>query len=317
MMKIKDFETGAFISTALLNGGVQLKVARNGNEYLQILFKDMSGEVIGMMWTPDLDDVDNLKAAKVLFVEGDVDEFNGNKQIKCKTLRVAKEDEYEISDLLRIEPGYSDEVMEKLDYYKESILDRDLYMITESLYSMHRENYKNEPAAISHHHSALGGMAVHVLQVLEISLGILKSMEPLMTEEEYLETTDYIKAGAILHDIGKFYEYEKDEFGYYIGITTRGALEGHPVIGYNLVMSYGNNLGLDMDKITQLAHICLSHHKNLEWGAPVTPATRAAFIVTYGDQASSMVHPALVGVEEQDAEISDTRNPFGNRSVKL
>ena len=316
-MKIKEFETGAFISTALLNGGVLLKVARNGNEYLQITFKDMSGDITGMMWSPNLDDVDAIKAAKVLYLEADVDEFNGNKQLKVKTLRVANNDEYEISELLRFEPGYSDEVMKKLDDYKESINDRDLYMITESLYSMHRENYENEPAAISHHHNALGGMAVHVLQVLEISLGILESMKPLMTDEEYNETSDYVKAGAILHDIGKFYEYEKDEFGYYIGITARGALEGHPVIGYEIVKSYGKNLGLDMKKITQLAHICLSHHKNLEWGAPVTPATRAAFMVTYGDQASSMVHPALIGVEEQDEDVSDNRNVFGNRSVKL
>lgn len=316
-MKIKEFETGAFVGIALLNGGAQLKLARNGNEYLQVLLKDMSGEITGMMWEPKIDNIDSLKEAKVLYVEADVDEFNGHKQLKCKTLRPAEEDEYEIKELLRVEPGFSEDVIMKIEEALNSITDHDLFMVTEGLYTSHREQYRNDPAAIMHHHNALGGMAVHVLQVLEISMGILHSMKPLMSEEEYVETADYIKAGAILHDIGKFYEYQKDEMGYYVGITPQGALEGHPVIGFDMIKTYGANMGLDQNKVLNLGHIALSHHKNLEWGAAVTPATRAAFIVTYGDQASSMVHPALVGVSEQEGEISDDRNVFGNRSVIL
>lgn len=316
MIKIKDFETGANIQTPLLNGGVQVRIAKNDKEFLQITGKDKTGQITIMVWDPDLSIVEDLKSAKVLVIDGQVDEFNGTQQIKARGVRPADESEYELNELLFVEKNYNEDLIVDLENAIEEIQDQDLYMVTEKLFTEHRDNYLIEPAAMRHHHAALGGMLVHVNQVLKGALAYFEVYKELIAEEEQKLTRDFIISGAILHDIGKFYEYTKDEFGYCNGISRQGALEGHFVIGQNLIKESGRILGLDDDTIMQLGHVCLAHHEKTEWGASVTPATRATVFIAKADQASAHLQVFLTALDEQEENTSEERNLFGNRSVK-
>lgn len=317
MVSINEYEVGGFIKTCLLNAGVQLKTAKNGNSFVHAIGRDKTGEIQIMDWNPDVDKFPDIQSANVFYVEGTVDEFNGKKQLKASILRPAEEDEYQIGELLRVEAGYSDDIIDFLQEKIDNIEDRDVYMLADSVFSKYLTNFEKDPAAIAHHHSGLCGMAVHIKQVVEIALAVLESMKPLMDEEVFSRTKDIVTAGAILHDVGKFVEYTKDEYGYFNGTSPQGALYGHLVIGQNIIMEHANTLGIPFEKASEVAHICLSHHERAEWNAASTPATRAAFIVAHADYCSSKVHPSLVMVEEQEDEVSQARNTYNNKSVKL
>lgn len=113
-MFLKDLETGAFFAAPLLNGGVSARISRTGKDFLQITGKDKTGTIVMMDFSPDMSLLPSLQEANVLYVEGDVDEFNGKKQLKIRKIRPAKEEEYTLSDLLLVEPGYSKNIVPKL-----------------------------------------------------------------------------------------------------------------------------------------------------------------------------------------------------------
>lgn len=316
MISIKEFETGATISTPLLNGGVSVKLTKVGKEYLQITGKDKTGSIDLKVWDPNLSELELLKEAKVLFIEGLVDEFNGTKQINVKNIRPAEETEYKLEDLLLVEPGYSPDIVKYLRSLIETIEDNDIYMIADKLFSSHEKLYDVEPAAIGHHHSAIGGMAVHIMEVVNEALSKLTIYKHLISPTEIQEIKDYVIAGAILHDIGKFYEYEKDDNGYYISIAKEGSLTGHLAYGFYMVMDTGRALGADSEKTMNLAHICLSHHEKPEWGSTVAPAHRAAVFVSKADQNSASINPFLNDYNKQETVVGESRNLFGNRTIK-
>lgn len=316
MVTIKDFEVGSEVSTPLLNGGVSKKLTRTGKEYLEILGKDKTGSIDIKVWNPDPDSYEELVNAKVIYVSGLVDKFNETLQFNAKFVREAEENEYALGDLLQIEPGYDNSIVSHFEMLLSTILDEDLFAIANKLFKEHKDKYNLDPAAIGHHHSKLGGMAVHIKEVTDGALALLDVYKHLVSAQDYTIIRDYIIAGSILHDIGKFYEYQRDSLGYYNGFSREGALTGHLAYGFHMIMTTGSELGIDPVTTMNLAHIALSHHEKQEWGSTVSPAHRAAAIIAKADQLSASLNPFFNDFNNQETEISEKRNIFGNRTVK-
>src|SRR6185295_16777498 len=104
---------------------------------------------------------------------------------------------------------------------------------------------------------------------------------------------DLAMAGVLLHDVGKAIEYEGT-------LTTRksrrGVLQGHVVLGYQLVRKAGKKAKLGDDLLERLEHIVLSHQGEPEWGAAVYAATPEAVFVSMIDNLDAkmgMVQRAL------------------------
>ncbi len=71
-------------------------------------------------------------------------------------------------------------------------------------------------------------------------------------------------AGILLHDVGKTIEYEG---ALAARRGRRGILQGHVVLGYQLVRKAALKAKLDPERTERLEHIILSHQGKLEWGA--------------------------------------------------
>lgn len=316
MIQIKDYEVGALVETNLLNGGIQLKTAKNGNLYLSAKGLDKSGNISILKWDAAEEEYDSLINAEAWKIKASVDEYNGTKQLKASSLEAASPGEYNLEDLVPVETGFRKEMYQEILDTIESIQDMGIYSLVDALVSEHEELYKKHPAAISHHHAAIGGMLVHVHEVMNTALALFEVYKHLIDNDEKEKTRDFIVAGTILHDIGKFYEYVSDDIGLCKGFSRDGVLEGHLIIGRDMIRDTGRALGLDSVTIQELGHIILSHHEKQEWGAAISPATRAAGFVTKADQLSATLHNYLIGFEEQTEDISEERNIFGNRSVR-
>jgi len=99
---------------------------------------------------------------------------------------------------------------------------------------------------------------------------------------------DLVITGALLHDVGKTSEYRLAQSG--IERSTVGELLGHLVVGIEIVHRYAEKIAdFPQDLLTELDHIILTHHGEIEWGAPIQPKTIEAMIVHSADNADSKI----------------------------
>jgi len=111
---------------------------------------------------------------------------------------------------------------------------------------------------------------------------------------------DLAMAGILLHDTGKTIEYEG---ALAAKRGRRGILQGHVVLGYQLVRRAAIKAKLDPDRTERLEHIILSHQGKLEWGAAVLAATPEAVFVSKVDELDArmgMVQRALRNAQPGD-----------------
>lgn len=151
------------------------------------------------------------------------------------------------------------------------------------------ERFHNWPASINgKHHYWNGGLANHTLEVVKLCMNVYDTLG-------YKLSTfgkDELFLAALFHDSGKMYDYKVMnpteimsawEWGYnephhnQIGHITRSVL---------IWESYAYAV-LDNDRIDNVTHAILSHHGRKEWGSPVTPKTRLAYILHHCDSISA------------------------------
>src|SRR5690606_13552284 len=78
--------------------------------------------------------------------------------------------------------------------------------------------------------------------------------------------------------------------------SRRGILQGHVVLGYQLVRKAGLKAKLDADRLERPEHIVLSHQGEPAWGAAIYAATPEAVFVSMVDNLDAkmgMVQRAL------------------------
>jgi 3'-5' exoribonuclease len=135
------------------------------------------------------------------------------------------------------------------------------------------------------HHAYRHGLLEHTTHMARACQALL----PLYPEVN----ADLAMAGVLLHDTGKTIEYEGTLA---TKRSRRGLLQGHVVLGYQLVRKAGLKAKLDAELLERLEHIVLSHQGEPEWGAAVYAATPEAVFVSLVDNLDAkmgMVQRAL------------------------
>ena len=122
------------------------------------------------------------------------------------------------------------------------------------------------------HHAYRHGLLEHTVHMARACQALL----PLYPEVD----ADLAMAGVLLHDVGKAIEYEGTLA---TQRSRKGILQGHVVLGYQLVRKAGLKAKLDADRLERLEHIILSHQGELEYGAAVMAATPEAVFVSMID----------------------------------
>ena len=147
------------------------------------------------------------------------------------------------------------------------------------------EAFRTAPAATMMHHAYRHGLLEHTVHMARRARALL----PLYGDVD----PDLAMAGILLHDSGKTIEYEGPLAA---RRGRRGILQGHVVLGYQLVRKAALKAKLDPERTERLEHIILSHQGKLEWGAAVMAATPEAVFVSMVDNLDAkmgMVQRAL------------------------
>lgn len=134
------------------------------------------------------------------------------------------------------------------------------------------------PASAGHHpgpHQAPGGLALHTLEVAEAAIALAGQDE---------ELAQRALVAAVFHDYGKIHEY-----AFLNGTVIKLPFErrvGHVVYGYTFFLDEVKGLLTDEEQ-QEIGHALLAHHGRKEWGSPVEPQTRLAYILHTADMLSS------------------------------
>ncbi len=250
-----------------------------GKSYYSLLLQDKTGTVDGKVW--DLSSgIDHFEAMQYIHIDGDVTTFQGSLQLNIRRIRLAREGEYNPVDYLPTSPYDRKEMYQKIVKLVDSIQDESLHALAASFFVEDKtfiQEFVAHSAAKSVHHSFLGGLLQHTLRVTELCDFYCRQYPAL--------NRDLLITGALCHDIGKLRELASFPQNDY---TDDGQLLGHIIIGYQMVMERIATIpGFPPRKASELGHLILSHHGELEYGSPKKPALIEAVALHHADNTDA------------------------------
>ncbi|ONN27291.1 phosphohydrolase [Thermosipho affectus] len=274
---------------------------KNGKRYLLITFEDKTGILRAIDWFNAEKNNSKVDVGNVVRVNGKIVLYDGRLQLNIpqdSNLIVLNENEYSYERFVSESKIPVDEIISKLFEIIESIRNKELKQLLEEIFKNDEElfnKFKNSPAGLKVHHNYIGGLAEHSITVAKMCDNVAK-IYPWLDR-------DLLITGALLHDIGKIYDYEINSKG--IEITQTGELIGHIVMGYEIVNEKIKKLNL-RGISEKLLHMILSHHGELEWGSPILPKTPEAFVLHMIENLDSKLN-RIQNIKEKELETNPNK----------
>jgi 3'-5' exoribonuclease len=290
-LKSADFPTGQPFSSLVVVRKTTVKTAANGNTFLSLELGDRTGSFFCTLFGdhPVFETLRTAGEGLVLRIEGRSETYQGRFSPRLGKVAVLTDDEL-------AEPGLLERVIEtppeeaaalwaECEQAIACIAHPDLRATVQGVFDEIGETFRQTPAAIAMHHAYRHGLLEHTTHMARAA----QALFPVYPEVD----RDLALAGILLHDVGKTIEYE--------GLlatrrSRRGILQGHVVLGYQLVRKSALRAKLDSERLERLEHIILSHQGEPEWGAAVYAATPEAVFVSMVDNLDArmgMVQRAL------------------------
>jgi 3'-5' exoribonuclease len=285
---LADLRLGEPVETALMVVEKRLVPFRDQakGHYLVVALVDRTGQIEGRAWDNAAELAKACEPGDVVWVTGVVEEYRENRQLRVGSLRRLEAAEVELADFLAVTPRDRRAMEQRLDDLVASVQDPQLSSLLTAFFGDPEFRYAfcEAPAAKRIHHNYLGGLLEHSLEVAEV----VETAARFAPEVKGGLNRDLALAGALLHDIGKLREYRYRPF---IDLTDEGKLVGHTVLGVQMLRERLAGLGSEAEGglVLELEHLILTHHGELEWGAPILPHTVEAAAVHYADLLSGRV----------------------------
>lgn len=309
-LKSLDNANGRPFASILIIRKLSSKTASNGNPFLSIELGDRTGSFSCTLFN-DNPVFEQLKAAaegRVARIEGKIDYFQNRLSPRLTKVELLTEDQLTapgvIDNLVETAPEDPVELWKEFNGCIEGIKRDELRMTVRAIFDEIGDVFQLVPAGIMMHHAYRHGLLEHTVHMARVCRALL----PLYVEVD----GDLAMAGILTHDIGKALEYQN---GLVPSKTRRGLLQGHVVLGYQLVRKAGLKSKLDAELLERLEHIVLSHQGELEWGAAVIAATPEAVFVSMIDNLDSRMGMVqrLLRQATDTAEFSDRHPGLGSQ----
>lgn len=301
-IKALDPKGGDTFTSALLIRRLAEKPTKTGNHFLAVELGDKTGSFNLNVFSdnPAFEFFKSLKEGAVVRIEAKVDYYQN--RLSPKLLRAEEITTEQLANsplmakLVETAPEDADALWTEFHGHIAAIGHTELRATVQALFDEIGEQFRTAPAAVSMHHAYRHGLLEHTCHMARAARALL----PLYPEVD----ADLALAGVLVHDTGKVIEYQGDLVS---SKSRKGILQGHVVLGYQLVRKAGLKAKLNPDLLERLEHIVLSHQGELEWGAAVIAATPEAVFVAKVDDLDAkmgMVQRLLRQAGEND-EFSD------------
>lgn len=276
----------------------RMQISRDGKKFLLLTLSDKTGVIRAIDWhNAELND-NKVSVGDVIKVEGKVVIFENKLQLnisKSSVLKVLNDLEYDHERFIETTKKDINKMYQELTNAINRIKNKYLRLLLERIF-INNKRFLNlflkAPAAVSIHHAYKGGLLEHTLDVVEICSKIAEKYGEIIN-------SDLLITGAMLHDVGKAYEYEINPSG--IKVTDTGELLGHIYVGVSMVEKVSEEIkNFPESLLVEIKHMILSHHGEFEWGSPVLPKTPEALILHMVDNLDAKLSQFLKLSEKED-----------------
>jgi 3'-5' exoribonuclease len=270
---INEIGDGDRVKAVFLVSERRLLTARNGKPYGKLILSDKTGDILGMVWDEAQEQVSTIAPGDVVGVRASAESYENRLQLRIEKITKLSDQEVDITSLV---PSSSRDITSMVDEFEHacsSIKNPHLRLLIKRVFAREgvREGFMKAPAAKGIHHNYIGGL-------LEHTLFVLRAMDALLPVYAHMGfNRDMLVVGAIVHDLGKIYEYTYTKI---IDITPMGRLLGHIYLSANMVDQDASSIEDFPEELKlQLLHMILGHHGQLEFGSPKLPMTKEAIFL--------------------------------------
>ncbi|MFZ9682690.1 MAG: HD domain-containing protein, partial [Cephaloticoccus sp.] len=309
LKRYTESDQGRIFHSLLVVRRLTTKTASNGNAFLSAEFGDRGGSFLCTIFG-DSPAFETLRAAGeggVVRFEGKVEFYQDRFSPRPLKVTVVTDGELAampeaIESLVEVAPENSAALWEEFNGFIDALKHDELRMTVRGVFEECGDAFRWTPAAVAMHHAYRHGLLEHTVQMARAG----KALLPLYPEVD----ADLAMAGILVHDTGKTIEYEGTLAS---KRSRRGILQGHVVLGYQLVRKAGLKARLDADRLERLEHIVLSHQGEPAWGAAVRQQRR------HHRQPRGRAHPrrrdvvAGPGAGVADGDSRPARRPWRRR----
>ncbi len=294
--EIRKLSAGSLFKAIFVVTSFFQKNDKNGKPYYEMSVSDSYGTVDAKIWSDavwfdrsDANTESHTPAKKLsdekiknvvgctMGIDGKTAEFRGQIQFNFNKLTLLDQDKFPPAQYLPRSPIPLDAMITRFEALvgncRPEIADFIRFVYDGEIW----KQFRDWPAAVSHHHAYANGLLEHTLSVTDCA----KSEAESFNRSGYQIDVDVVIAGALLHDLGKLESYK---MGAIPEITLEGAVLDHVALGYARFMELAGKAKLEPNLKLHLAHILLSHHGQKEFGSPVVPATPEAMVVAAADE---------------------------------
>ncbi len=272
-LSLAQLLTGMSFEGFLLVRSCEQRKDKNGNNYLDMKLADCSGEMECKLWDRT---ASPFPTGSIIKVRGSITEFNGRTQLKIERIRPSTEtDRVDKKLLIPCAPEKPEDMYNEIIRTVDAFTNGDLKKITKEMIRMAGDRLMYFPAAQRLHHAEYAGLLHH-------TTGMLRTAEHMIKAYPFLNG-DLLRAGVILHDLGKIQEMDSDELGGVKDYTADGLLLGHLVRGVANLQEAAKNVGVEGELVLLLEHMIISHHGEAEYGSPRKPMFMEAEVLHWID----------------------------------
>ena len=298
MERIKIIDLPGYLNNDIISYYlVQEKELRQGQNdfFLRMKLADKTGSINANVWNNAPLFAELFGVGDVVKIKGIVKDYKGQLQITINNIKPAAEDEFELADYLATTSKNIGELGDTLFQFIDSLVDSNLKELLKNIFNPEFfPRFAKAPAAKSWHHNYIGGLLEHT-----VSLAVLCDF----ASKLYPVDRDLLITGALLHDMGKVYEYSSSHV---VDFTNIGRLVGHISIADQIICSTAASINAFPEKLLiKLRHLILSHHGELEKGAVKVPQTIEAIVLHFVDNLDAQtvgVKQLIEGVKQGNAE---------------
>ncbi len=276
---IEEFVSGRTVTGLFAVAMVGRRLKKDGSPFLRLELQDRTGRIAAVAWEHG-HLASRLENGTILRVTGLVGTYQDKPQLTVSDIQVVTHRVPAEYFMTESREG-REELGARLAKVLEGIEDEHLIRLLDEIFDGEglREAWLEAPAAKKKHQAYLGGLAEHSLNMAEHARWCAGFYPEI--------NGDLLVTAALLHDIGKIFEYRVTTV---IDYSDTGRLEGHVVIGDRMVRRVADRIpdfpaALKM----HLSHLILSHQGRLEYGSPVLPKTLEALVLYALDLLDSRV----------------------------